>query len=265
LITRDAEGRFTLYFDGEPDPATGTTSTADFTGLHLGETTPRNGTAAHFDEFRVWNTARSAADILAHHRVSFDNSENPENLTHRITATTPGLTLDGTAAIVPSTDFPELRTPEQQRAADARFQRFHALAGQPGDIARGKQLAQASCLICHQVQDEGIAIGPDLSGAGAMGIDSLLRNILTPNEALESGYYRHDIRLTDGTFASGFLAAETQDTLTLRRIGADDLVIPRSTIASHQIAKRSLMPEGLIDAYSDDQVRDLFTYLLSLR
>jgi len=39
----------------------------------------------------------------------------------------------------------------------------------------------------------------------------------------------------------------------------------RSTIASHQIAKRSLMPEGLIDAYSDQQVRDLFTYLLSLR
>jgi len=44
-----------------------------------------------------------------------------------------------------------------------------------------------------------------------------------------------------------------------------DLVIPHHTVASHQIAKRSLMPEGLTDGYSDDQVRDLFTCLLSLQ
>ena len=159
----------------------------------------------------------------------------------------------------------ETRTPEPQRAAQARFDRFRTLASQPGDISRGKQLAQASCFICHQVQGEGIAIGPDLSGAGAMGIDSLLRNILTPNEQLESGYYRHDIRLSDGTFASGFLSSESAETLTLRRIGADDLVIPRANIASHQIAKRSLMPEGLIDGFTDQQVSDLFQYLLSLK
>ena len=73
------------------------------------------------------------------------------------------------------------------------------------------------------------------------------------------------IRLTDGTFTSGFLAAESEETLTLRRIGADDLVIPRNQIASHNIAKRSLMPEGLIDRYSDQQVSDLFAYLLSLK
>ena len=160
---------------------------------------------------------------------------------------------------------PETLTPEQQRAAQARFERFRALASQPGDIARGKRLAQTSCLICHQVQGEGIAIGPDLSGAGAMGIDSLLRNILTPNEQLESGYYRHDIRLTDGTFASGFLASESPEALTLRRIGADDLVIPRANIASHQVSQRSLMPEGLLDGFSEQQVSDLFSYLQSLK
>ncbi len=265
-ITRDAEGNFAIFIDGEPDAATTLVpSTAAFTAVNLSETTPNGGTAAQFDEFRVWNTARSAADILAGHRVSFEGSEKPEGLIHRITATTPDLPLEGTATITATTDFPELQTPEQQRAAQARFDRFRALASQPGDMARGKQLAQASCLICHQVQDEGIAIGPDLSGAGAMGIDSLLRNILTPNDALESGYYRHDIRLTDGTFTSGFLAAESEETLTLRRIGADDLVIPRNQIASHNIAKRSLMPEGLIDRYSDQQVSDLFAYLLSLK
>jgi putative membrane-bound dehydrogenase-like protein len=267
-ITRDAQGRFTLYFDGEPDTAATAAATAPaataFTGLNLGETTPRGGTAAYFEEFRVWNLARSAADILAHHRVSFENAEDPEGLVQRVTGHTRGLLFAGSAAVVATSDFPDLQTPEQQRLAAARFERFRSLANQPGDIARGKRLAQASCLICHQVQGEGIAIGPDLSGAGVMGIDSLLRNILAPNEQLESGYYRHDIRLTDGTFASGFLASESADSLTLRRIAADDLVIPRAGIASHQVAKRSLMPEGLIDGLTGQQVSDLFAYLLSL-
>jgi putative heme-binding domain-containing protein len=98
-----------------------------------------------------------------------------------------------------------------------------------------------------------------------MGIESLLRNILTPNAQLESGYYRHDITLTDGSLASGFMASETNDTLVLRQIGADERAIPRSTVKSHQISKRSLMPEGLLDGFSDPQLSDLFTYLLGLK
>ena len=77
-------------------------------------------------------------------------------------------------------------------------------------------------MICHQVNGAGQAIGPDLSGAGAMGIDALLHNILMPNEQLESGYYRHDVTLKDGTFAGGFLASENKNQLVLRQIGADD-------------------------------------------
>jgi putative heme-binding domain-containing protein len=98
-----------------------------------------------------------------------------------------------------------------------------------------------------------------------MGVESLLRNILTPNDQLESGYYRHDVRLTNETVVSGFLAAETADSITIRRIGADELVIPKNDIMVHDISKRSLMPEGLIDGFTDQQVSDLFSYLNSLK
>jgi putative heme-binding domain-containing protein len=129
----------------------------------------------------------------------------------------------------------------------------------------GKQLAQATCLICHQVKGEGIAIGPDLSGAGAMGTEALLRNILTPNAQLESGYYRHDLKLKDGGVLSGFLVSETPKALTIRQIGADERAIPRARILSHDISRRSLMPEGLIDGFGEKQVADLFSYLQSLK
>jgi hypothetical protein len=36
-------------------------------------------------------------------------------------------------------------------------------------------------------------------------------------------------------------------------------------MASHQVSKRSLMPEGLIDGYSGQQVSDLFACLLSVK
>ena len=108
-------------------------------------------------------------------------------------------------------------------------------------------------------------MGPDLGGAGAMGAESLLRNILTPNAQLESGYYRHDIALKDGTFLSGFLASADGRTLLLRQIGADERAIPADQVKEHTISKRSLMPEGLLDGSTDVQVSDLFTYLLTLK
>jgi putative heme-binding domain-containing protein len=139
------------------------------------------------------------------------------------------------------------------------------MATKPGDAAAGKALFQASCMICHQVRGEGIAIGPELGGAGAMGVESLLRNILTPNAQLESGYYRHDITLKDGTLASGFLASEKGGTLVLKQIGADARAIPKDQVKEHTVSKRSLMPEGLIDGFTEKQVADLFGYMMTLK
>ena len=75
----------------------------------------------------------------------------------------------------------------------------------------------------------------------------------------------HDISLADGSLVSGFLVEETKDSLTIRQIGADPKVIPRSSIASHSISKRSLMPEGLIEGFNEKQIADLFSYINSLK
>lgn len=162
-------------------------------------------------------------------------------------------------------DFPQLVTPALAEAAAQRFARFRAMTDKPGDPAAGRALFQASCLICHQVRGEGQPVGPDLSGVGAMGIQAILRNVLDPNAQLESGYYRHDVALTDGSLVSGFLVEETKEALTIRPIGADPKVIPLAAVANHTVSKRSLMPEGLIEGFSEKQVADLFSYIKSLK
>lgn len=173
--------------------------------------------------------------------------------------------LVGGSRVAVVSDFPELRTPAEAAALIARFAEMRKKVALPGEAARGEFLVRNTCMICHQIKGEGLAIGPDLSGAGAMGVDALLHNILLPNEQLESGYYRHDVTLKDGSFVSGFLASESKVQLVLRQIGTDDRVIPRKQIASHRVSKRSLMPEGLIDGFDDQQVSDLFAYLMTLK
>jgi putative heme-binding domain-containing protein len=263
-ITRDAAGNLVLYLDGEPD-ATGVDFKEPLTGLNLGESQAGGGSAASYDEFRIWNIARTEQEIRRDHRTRFTKADRPPGLLVRIDGTNPGGAMKGGAKIALTRDFPELMTPAQASTLEQKFAKFRKFSEQSGDAVMGKQLAQATCLICHQVNGEGMAIGPDLSGAGAMGTEALLRNILTPNAQLESGYYRHDLKLKDGGVLSGFLVGESPKELTIRQIGADERAIPRGRILSHDISRRSLMPEGLIDGFGEKQVADLFSYLHSLK
>ena len=258
-VTRDAEGNFRIYFDGELDQDKGRPYQEPLVGLQIGEASAGKQTAARYDEFRIWNVARSADEIRANFRTRL-GQEQPGHLVKKFAGESPG--NHGTEM---THDFPALVTPAEAAATAAKFAKFTAMTKKPGDPAAGRALFQASCMICHQVKGEGQQVGPDLSGIGAMGIQAVLRNVLDPNAQLESGYYRHDISLADGSLISGYLVEETKESLTIRPIGADPKVIPLASVAGHAVSKRSLMPEGLIEGFSEKQVADLFSYINSLK
>jgi putative membrane-bound dehydrogenase-like protein len=259
-VTRDGAGKVALYLDGEPAGISPGEFDAPLASVQVGRVTKPGGTDARLLEFRIWDVARSATEVRENCHVRL-----APGMGHLVFLSRADLPLAGGARVEWTADFPELVTPQQAAALAAKFDRFRAMASRPGDPAAGKALFQATCLICHQAKGEGIAIGPDLSGAGAMGVESLLRNILTPNAQLESGYYRHDLTLEDGSLASGFLATESTEVIVLRQIGADERAIARDQVKEHAISKRSLMPEGLIDGFTEQQVADLFAHLMTLK
>ncbi len=258
-VTRDAAGKFRIYFDGELDQDKGRPYREPLQRLEIGVANTGRLGAARYDEFRIWDVARSADEIRANFRTRLD-LEKREHLVKRVSGDAPG-GLDSEM----THDFPALVTPAEAAAAAARFSKFRAMTEKPGDPAAGRAIFQATCMICHQVKGEGQQVGPDLSGVGAMGLQAVLRNVLDPNAQLESGYYRHDISLTDGSLVSGFLVEETKESLTIRPIGADPKVIPLASVTNHAVSKRSLMPEGLIEGFSEKQVADLFSYIDSLK
>ena len=263
-ITRDATHHFKIHLDGEPDAAQSREFAGDFTGFNIGESHRGRDTTGSYDEVRVWNVARSDEEIRRDAHTRYSDAPPPALVT-RISGDHQVGTMEGTARVSQTMDFPKLVSPSEAAELDKKFSRFREMAAVPGDAEKGRQLVQTTCMICHQIRGEGTAIGPNLSGAGAMGTEALLRNILTPNAQLESGYYRHDIKLNDGTQLSGFLTAETEKALIIRPVGGSEIAFLREEVISHEISKLSIMPEGLLDGFTPAQVADLFTYLKSLR
>ena len=104
-----------------------------------------------------------------------------------------------------------------------------------------------------------------LDGVGLIGVEALLRNILTPSAAMEGAYRIYRVTTTDGRVHEGFLAEEAPAAVVLRMPGAEDRRITRVEIRESSYLQRSLMPEGLLEALSPEHVSDLFAYLKSLK
>ncbi|WP_411847065.1 family 16 glycoside hydrolase [Roseibacillus persicicus] len=263
-ITRDEKGIHRIFLDGVLNATGKKPYRAELTDLELGLRKDSNA-LVELMEFRVWNKALDEKVIHDGMKVSYAEGRLPDGLTKRISGDLPGLSLSGRAQVAPSSSAPALMTRAEAARVAETFQKYQSMVQAGGDVESGKVMFQQACSACHMVNRVGGNIGPDLSGAGAMGDTSLLRNILTPNASLEASYYRHDLKLRDGSFISGFLAEEDDEKVTIRLIGADDRVIARSEIQSHAVSKRSLMPEGLLLGMEDQQVADLFEYLRTLK
>jgi putative membrane-bound dehydrogenase-like protein len=266
-VTRDVDGVFRIFINGELDATSTATNTESFTGLDLGRATAaRSGTSGWFAEYRVWNTARSAREIRENFDRSFtgDAASGANGLVRVFSGASWG-ELQGTARVAPTADLPLLLTEAEATVQAQKFARFRALANTRGNPAAGQELFTALCLTCHQSGGKGGTIAPALDGVGLTGVDALLRNILTPSAAMESAYRLFRVVTHDGRVDEGFLVEEKADALLLRSPGAEDRRIRREDITSSGYQRRSLMPEGLIENLGDAQVSDLFAYLNSLR
>ena len=168
------------------------------------------------------------------------------------------------AKVVRTTDAPPLLNAEQFAALEKKTAHYAALAAKAGDPAKGKAVV-ALCQTCHMINGQGGLIGPNLSGAGAMGTEAVLRNIIDPNAAIEAAYRIFQVKLKAGEVIEAFYVSEDAAAYVLRQPGGADRRVPKAEVASAKYLRRSLMPEGLLDGFTDEQVSDLFAYLKTLK
>ncbi len=154
---------------------------------------------------------------------------------------------------------------ESRRSSDSEWRM--ALAG-PADAVSGQRVffhPAAGWGRCHRVEDYGGRIGPDLS-AIARGADreKLIQSIVHPSRDLTPLFVGHTIETTDGQSFTGLLIGQnTEAGGTLFMADGKAALAPGHLIASQTQSKVSLMPEGLADALTMQDFRDLLAFLLS--
>ena len=133
-----------------------------------------------------------------------------------------------------------------------------------GNPSRGRALFATSCATCHKLYDAGGDIGPNLTGAGRKDLEYLLSNIADPSAVVTKDFQLTQFSLVDGRTISGVVTRETPQAVTVQTAEAK-IVIPFGDIDARRQSSISLMPDGLLQPLSTEQVRDLIAYLMSDR
>ena len=132
-----------------------------------------------------------------------------------------------------------------------------------GDPYSGQKLFDATCASCHTLFARGGRVGPDLTSYSRGDLDAMLLNVVNPSAEVREGYESFLIETKDERTLSGFLVERDDRVVVLRGVDGQNITLNRQDIGEMKAAGLSLMPEGLLDNFSEQQVRDLFAYLRS--
>ena len=138
-----------------------------------------------------------------------------------------------------------------------------AIRGGNGDPFKGYSNFGLACSSCHKLFSEGGQIGPDLTSYKRDDLDTMLMHIVNPSGEIREGFENVIVETKDGRSLSGFLSERYEDAIVLRGLDGESTLVKKSEISRTRSAGASLMPEGLLDGFDDQQLRDLFAYLRS--
>ena len=132
----------------------------------------------------------------------------------------------------------------------------------PPDLAAGKGLFTKTCGQCHELFGEGGKIGPGLTGSNRKDLDYLLSNIVAPSAVMAKDYRPTVLLTADGRVLTGLIQEETDAAITLATADAV-VVVPAAEVVDRTESDTSMMPDGLLNPFSTQQIRDLVGYLRS--
>jgi putative heme-binding domain-containing protein len=144
---------------------------------------------------------------------------------------------------------------------------FARLVAESGDAGRGEAIyrrQELQCVKCHRIRDEGGYVGPNLTAIGASSpLDYVIDSVLHPAKNVKEGYGTLVVLTSDGRVITGIPVSQTDTELVLRT--ADGTIVPiRTDAIDDESPGASLMPAGLVDGLSREELADLVRYLSEL-
>lgn len=136
------------------------------------------------------------------------------------------------------------------------------------DFEHGRQMfGAASCFACHQFDNQGGSVGPDLTSlSGRFSSRDILESVMEPSKQISDQYGSVQIITIDGKVVNGRIVNLAGDAF---RVQTDMLrpgqltSVDRKQIEEILESKVSMMPAGLLNTLTKDEILDLMAFLLS--
>jgi putative heme-binding domain-containing protein len=143
---------------------------------------------------------------------------------------------------------------------------YHTKDEKGGSAEAGRPLYEKQCATCHRFGAIGKDVGPDLTTiASRFKKKDVLEAILWPSKVISDQYQAEMFELSDGKIVTGVLVRESAAAVLIRTGDNPDkpIAIPKAQIANRATSTVSLMPEGLVDGLSQEQVANLLAFMLA--
>jgi putative heme-binding domain-containing protein len=136
------------------------------------------------------------------------------------------------------------------------------------DFDKGRNLfGEAKCFACHRFVSEGGGLGPDLTAvSGRFGPRDMLEALLAPSKQISDQYQAILISTTDGRYFMGRIVNLSGDNISVNTDMLDPnkiVGVRRDLIDKIEPSKVSMMPDGLLDSFTREEILDLVAYLYS--
>lgn len=139
------------------------------------------------------------------------------------------------------------------------------LAKLSGDIRRGQAIfngTKAACASCHRLGYLGGDLGPDLTSIGTVRSErDLLEAVVYPSMSFVRSYEPWVAEAKDGEEYSGVLRRDTPEEIVLATGPGAETRIPRANLANLRLASLSVMPAGLDEQLTKQELADLLAFL----
>jgi len=136
-------------------------------------------------------------------------------------------------------------------------------AGRAGDIERGKSIyAKAQCAACHRFGGQGDSVGPELTAiARRFTRREVIESILYPAHVISDQYMSKKVLTLDGKVYVGLVSEDGRGTIAIRDSRNQVTRVEDADVDQILPNNSSVMPSGLLDDLSLEQISDLLAYM----
>src|SRR5699024_1306336 len=157
---------------------------------------------------------------------------------------------------------------EIQKRQSERLSKLQELEHQlvDGNVGEGRKLffGKATCSTCHSVGNEGTEFGPDLTNIGEIrSSHDLLEAIVFPSASFAREYETYQVTTASGSH-TGVIVEQLSEALVLSVGPRQEIRTPRDDISSIETQSMSLMPPGLHQSLTQEELSNLMAFLEAL-